>query len=196
MSRTIIGLAGMRQVGKTHITKHLCEKHGFKSVHPFDVWKDGIKAMFTSIGIDEAMAEDMVRGELKDTVHGSLPDEQDARYLMERLGKYAGKELGPQWTLGLSLQKMDQQFPDANLIIESIVYEVDVIRKFGGHIIMVERPGVVSRGLETDKETLLINPDSTFLNDTSELDLMKIEIDAHLQREGLLPRVDQDMEIC
>jgi hypothetical protein len=194
MSRTIIGLAGFRQVGKTHITKHLCENHGFKSVHPFEVWKDGIKAMYMSIGIDEQTAEDMVRGDLKDTPHDALPDGADSRFLMERLGKYSGTQLGRQWTLGLALRKMDLEYPNANLIIESIVYEVDVVREFGGHVVMIDRPGTEGKGLDTDKATKLIEPDSRFLNDGSDLDVLMIEFEAHLNQEGLLRR-SADLEM-
>jgi len=186
MSRKIIGLAGYRQVGKTLITKHLCEKHGFKSVHPFEVWKEGLKAMYISIGVDPETAEAMVRGNLKDTPQPELPSGYDSRYLMERLGKFSGTDLGPEWTLGLALRQMDILYPDADLVIESIVYEVDVVRQFGGHIVMIERPGTEGKGLETDKATRLIEPDSRFLNDGHEPEVLKVEFDAHLAHEGLL----------
>lgn len=195
MARRIIGLSGFRGSGKTLITKHLCEKHGFKSVHPFEVWKDGIKAMYMSIGIDADTAENMVRGPLKDTPHAALPGGHDSRFLMERLGKYSGAELGSEWTLGLSLRKMEQDYPDADLIIESIVYEVDVVREFGGHIIMIDRPGTEGVGLETDAATKLIQPDSRFLNDGNDPEVLKIEFDTHMMREGLLRNVEE-VEPC
>ena len=196
MSRKIIGLAGYRQVGKSKITQHLCENHGFKSVHPFGVWKTGIVAMYKAIGIDEETALRMVDGDLKDTPHPSLPDGMDSRFLMERVGKYSGTELGPQWTLGLALKQMDQLYPDADLIIESIVYEVDVVRSFGGHIVMIDRPGTEGKGLDTDAATKLINPDSRFLNDGNELDVMLMEFEGPLMREGLISRCENDMEVA
>lgn len=195
MTRTIIGLAGYRQVGKSKITEHLCENHGFKSVHPFEVWKEGLKAMYITIGIDEDTAEAMVRGNMKDTPHPELPDGQDSRYVMERLGKWAGTELGSQWTLGLSLRQLDKLYPDTDLVIESIVYEVDVVRDFGGHICKVVRPGTKGTGHETDKMTDLIVPDSTFLNDGHDIELLGIEFDAHLAHLGLLRSHHEPIEI-
>lgn len=192
--RTIIGLAGQRGIGKTLIAKHLCENHGFKSVHPFDVWKDGIKAMMVSIGVEDELAEAMVRGNMKDTPDPALPDGHDPRYLMERLGKFAGTDLGPQWTLGLALKKMNRDFPDTNLVIESIVYEVDVVREFGGHIVMVNRPGVQAMGLDTDKATALIVPDSSFLNDGHDLDVLHMEFDGHMARHNLNPSMTDILE--
>lgn len=195
MARKIIGLAGYRQVGKTNITQHLCEKHGFRSVHPFEVWKDGIKAIYMSIGIDEQEAESMVRGSLKDMPHDALPNGHDSRYLMERLGKFAGKDLGPEWTLGLALRQTNLLYPDTDLVIESIVYEVDVVREFGGHIIMVDRPNTNGKGLETDKHTQMIAPDSCFMNDGHNLENLMVEFDAHLREQGLLDQLRLDPEI-
>ncbi len=195
MSRKIIGLAGFRQVGKSTITKHLCENHGFKSVHPFGVWKIGIMAMYKAIGIDDETALRMVDGNLKDTPHPSLPDGHDSRYLMERIGKYSGTELGPQWTLGLALKQMDLLYPTTDLIIESIVYEVDVVREFGGHIVMIDRPGTEGKGLDTDAATKLIMPDSRFLNDGDDEELLKIEFEGHLLREGLISRCEDLLEV-
>jgi hypothetical protein len=196
MSRTIIGLAGYRKTGKSEIAKHLCEKHGFRSVHPFEVWKEGLKAMYRAIGIDEATAEGMVRGNLKDTPHPELPNGHDSRYLMERVGKFSGTDLGPEWTLGLSLRQVELLYPDANLVIESIVYEVDVVREFGGHIIKIERPGTEGAGLETDAATKLIVPDSSFTNDSDDLEMMKIEFESHLSRHGLLRQCETEMDIA
>lgn len=195
MARKIIGLAGFRRVGKSLIAEHLCENHGFKSVHPFEVWKEGIKAIYTSIGIDPDTAERMVRGDLKDQPHEALPNGADSRYLMEHLGKFTGTGLGPEWTLGLALQQITVKYPDADLVIESIVYEVDVVRSFGGHVVMIERPGTEGCGLETDQATKLITPDSRFINDGDDPELLKIEFDMHLAEIDML-RQNRGLEVA
>lgn len=191
MNRKIIGLAGFRKAGKTLISKHLCENHGFKSVHPFGVWKEGLLAMYTAIGINPEEANEMIYGALKDTPSDDLPGRNDSRFLMEKLGKWTGTELGSEWTLGLALKQMSLKYPDTNLIIESIVYEVDVVREFGGHIVMIERPGTEGKGLETDKATRLIQADSHFLNDGSDKNVLRIEFDAHLEHHGLLDECEK-----
>ena len=190
MNRTIIGLAGFRKTGKSLIAEHLCKNHEFKSVHPFKVWKDVIKDFYMKIGIEEEEAENMVHGNLKDMQHPLLPGNADSRYLMEKLGKFAGTVLSPEWTLGFSLQQAKAEYPDANLVIESLVYEVDLARRHGGHIIMVERPGTEGTGLETDKYTKLITPDSTFINDGNNPEQMISDFNDHMVRHDLMPRCE------
>ena len=190
MSRIIVGLAGFRKTGKSLIAEHLCRDHGFKSVHPFRIWKDVIKDFYMKIGIGEEEAENMVHGHLKDMPHPLLPDNADSRYLMEKLGKFAGTGLSPEWTLGFSLQQAKREYPDANLVIESLVYEVDLARQHGGHIIMVERPGTEGTGLETDKFTKIITSDSTFINDGNDPEQMISDFDDHMARHNLMPRRD------
>ena len=187
MKRRIIGLAGFRQVGKSSIARHLRDHHGFRIVHPFEIWKDGIKAMLISIGINQEEAEDMVHGKAKDTPHIALPGDHDARYLMESLGRFAGVELGPDWTLGLALRRMDHFYPNTDLVIESIVYEVDPVRRYGGHIVMVERPNSEYRGLKTDEATKNIRPDSWFVNDSDNIDELMTTFDTHMFNEQLMP---------
>ena len=190
MSRRLIGLAGFRQTGKSLIAKHLCENHGFKSVHPFNIWKDGIITMYTKIGITPDKARDMVYGNQKDVPCDALPDNKTSRWLMERMGKFAGTELGADWTLGLTLNQMELQYPNEDLVVESIVYETNIMHLFGGHIIMVERPQTKTKGFETDKATMEINPDSRFLNDGNDPEKIKIEFDAHMEQHGLMQNYD------
>ena len=91
---------------------------------------------------------------------------------------------------------MDCLYPDVTLIIESIVYEGDVLLDFGGHILMIDRPGTEGKGLDTDAATKLITPDSRFLNDGNELDVMLMEFEGHLMREGLISRCENNMEVA
>ena len=195
MSRKIIALAGYRSTGKSKISDFLCEKRGFKSVHPFGVWKIGLKAMYEAIGIPPGEAEEMVYGSLKDTPHKELPNGHDSRFLMEKLGNFTGTELGPDWTLRLALKEMDRLYPEDDLVIESIVYEADIIRDFGGHIVMVERPGTGDFTLETDRATQFIAPDSRFLNDGQDLSVLHADFDQHMARHGLHRSPDTELMI-
>ncbi len=193
----IIGLAGYRRTGKSEIAKHLIEEHGFQSVHPFGVWKVGCMAMLEAMGADPDTAWDMINGHLKDTPSDLLPGGVCPRYLMEKLGNWAGTsaEMGPSWTIGTSLKAALASGNDAPLVVESVVYEVDEIHKMGGHIIMVNRPGRDGDGLDTDKKTDKIVPDSYFLNPGDDLTSMKIALDDHLKAHGLIEEKDYAFEI-
>lgn len=196
MSNTIIGLAGFRRTGKSEIAKYLKEHHGFRSVHPFGIWKVGIEAMLREIGASEQEAHDMVHGHLKDTSSPLLPDDNACRFLMEKLGRYAGVELGSEWTIGLALKKESMKNPGARLVVESVVYEETVLRGFGAHIMRVDRPGRNGDGLDTDKATMKIVPDSVFINDGNDLELLHAEVDIHLDMHGLLCEKEDVLEIA
>jgi hypothetical protein len=192
--RAIVGLAGFRRSGKSEIAKHLIENHGFRSVHPFGIWKRAIVTFYTEIGISREDAEAMVDGHLKDTGCENLPDGVSSRFLMEELGNFTGTKLGPKWTIGLAIKKILDEEPDARLVVESIVYEADVVRELGGHIIMVDRPGQDGMGHKTDEVTRNLKSDSHFLNDGNDLELMKLEFDAHLAREGIIKARDEELQ--
>lgn len=191
---TIIGLAGFRRSGKSEIAKHMIEKHGFRSVHPFGMWKKALITLYTEIGISHDQAVAMVDGHLKDTSCPDLPNGASSRFLMEELGNFTGTKLGPEWTIGLAIKGILDKEPNAKLIVESIVYEADVIDDLGGHIIMVDRPGQEGQGHKTDAATRLIQPHSTFLNDGGDLELMKLEFDTHLESHGLIKLAQEAYE--
>lgn len=181
----IVGLAGFRRSGKSEIAKHLIKEHGFRSVHPFGVWKKALVTLYTEIGISHEDAVEMVDGKLKDTGCPDLPGGASSRFLMEELGNFTGTGLGPAWTIGLAIKGILEKEPDAKLVVESIVYEDDIIHQMGGHIIMVDRPGQEGQGHKTDAKTRLIKPHSTFLNDGNDLELMKLEFDQHMETHGI-----------
>jgi hypothetical protein len=190
MSRIVIGLAGFRQTGKSKAADYLKEKYGFQSVHPFNGGKAACMGYYTHLGIDEETAHEMIYGDLKDTPHPLLPGGVASRLFMERFGYFLGEDMGKEWTIGAELERMERIDPNQNLIVESIVYEVDELRKHGGHIIMVTRPGTgpesTSAGLKTDEATQNIVPDSTIVNDFETLEDLYEAIDRHLEEHCLL----------
>lgn len=183
MSAILIGLAGYRQVGKSHIADHLVNHHGFSKVHPFNGGKAATRAYYVHLGIDEHTAWEMTDGSLKDTPCEQLPGGVSSRFFMEKFGKFMGVEMGPDWTIGkeleLSLARGDS---NQRLLVESIVYEDAIVRAQGGSIWKVERPTVLpTPGLKTDEYTSRLLADETILNDFATLDELYRHVDCFVE---------------
>lgn len=119
----IIGLTGLREVGKSTIARILREQYGFASVHGFGPGRDMCVAHYRACGIDEDTARRMVYGDLKDTPCSQLPNGVSSRFFMEKLGRFMGQELGPDWTVGVEIARELRQNPKVKLVAESLVYE-------------------------------------------------------------------------
>lgn len=192
MAGLIIGLSGRRGVGKSRVADHLVAHHGFRRIHPFQGGKAACVGYFTHIGATPDEAARMVNGDLKDLPCPLLPESQTPRYFMERLGQFMGVQMGPDWTIGQEIRLALERDPDARVIAESIVYEVDVIRRMGGVIVEITRDGSTLTGLETDKATALIRPDLRFENNGDSLVRLGSEVDRLLER--VLDHLEPDPE--
>jgi len=172
----------------------MVERHGFTRIHPFAGGKAACMGYFTHVGASADEAARMVNGDLKDVPCPLLPYNQTPRYFMERYGEFMGVQMGPDWTIGQEIRRELKKDPDARLIAESIVYEVDVIRRMGGVIVEITRDGSTITGLETDKATALIVPDLSFPNNGNSLVRLAGEVDELLDR--VMRHLEPDPEPC
>ena len=196
MAGLIIGLSGRRGVGKSRVADHLVDRHGFRRIHPFQGGKAACVGYLTHVGATPDEAARMVNGDLKDVPCPLLPENQTPRYFMERFGQFMGVQMGPDWTIGQEIRLALERDPDARLIAESIVYEVDVIRRMGGVIVEITRDGSTLTGLETDKATALIRPDLRFENNGDSLVRLRGEVDRLLERVMDHLEPDPEPEPC
>jgi len=196
MTGLIIGLSGRRGVGKSRVANHLVERHGFLRIHPFQGGKAACVGYFVHVGATPDEAARMVNGDLKDLACPLLPDNQTPRFFMEKLGQFMGVQMGPEWTIGQEVRLAFEQNPNVRLIAESIVYEVDVIRKMNGVIVEIVRDGSTISGLETDKATALITPDIRFQNNGDSLTRLAGEVDLLLEQVIEHFATDPEPEPC
>jgi hypothetical protein len=184
MSGIFVGLSGDRQVGKSRVADYLVESFGFVRAHPFFGGKIATRAYFQHLGATEEESHRMTDGDLKDIPSPYLPNNALPRYFMEEFGYFMGSGLGPEWTIGVEMDKIDQASAragrDSRVIMESIVYEIDYLRgRTDALIVKVERDQARNTidAPRTSAAGKLIVPDVTLHNNGDDLSVLHAAID-------------------
>lgn len=175
----VLGLTGERGVGKSLITSHLCDTHGFAHIHPFNPGKEFLIGYYMDRGASNAEAVAMTYGgtlDLKDRPSPYLPldpltgEHYTSRWLMERLGRYMAQVMGLGWTIGTDIRHHLQLTPGARILADSVVYEADYLRqefdaKIGQIVVPPEcRKETGIKAEITNANVALITPDFTVIN--------------------------------
>lgn len=162
----MVGLTGLRGVGKSSVADILEAEHGFNRAHAFDGGKEMASTYFAYITKDTNLAERMVFGDLKDVPCPDLPGGVAPRHFLEKFGHFMGAVMGVEWTLAMEVRKLTRAAPEAPIVVESLVYEAAWFRANGGVIVRVVRPGHVGpSGVESDEVQAAITADHTLVND-------------------------------
>lgn len=176
----LIGFTGKRNVGKSTAARHLVENYRFSSIHAFGGGKAAAYEYFGYLTGDYSLANRMVYGDLKDVPSHFLPGEVAPRHFLERFGKFMGIEMGVPWTLGMEIDRARRFHPQARIVCESIVYEVDYFRECGGVVIRLERPDHEGpTGCESDEAQAAIVADITISARSVESLLSQVESAVH-----------------
>lgn len=172
-----VGLTGKRAVGKSFLTAEL-EKIGFLRVHPFNPGKALLRGFYASRGATEEEAFAMTDGALKDqpAPRDVLPVDPEtgknytSRFLMELLGKYMATEMGLSTTIGTEMRHW-AAMGEERILIDSVVYEADEIRKMPNSAILgIEVPEHLRQNTDIKAETTdafvsRIVPDGIIINE-------------------------------
>ncbi|RWN51366.1 MAG: hypothetical protein EOS04_24120 [Mesorhizobium sp.] len=159
----MIGLTGLRNVGKSTVAKLLKDEFGFVPVHAFASGKEATREWFIAIGIDAETAWEMVYGDLKDVPSDELPGGVAPRFFLEKFGHFMGATMGVDWTLGLEVAIARRRYPPGTpIVVESLVYEAPWFRSQGGTVWRLDRPGHEGpTGVESDAVQAAIAADAT-----------------------------------
>lgn len=154
----MIGLTGLRNVGKSTVANLLTAEYGFTSIHAFAAGKEAAKEYFIAIGFDADDAWEMVYGDLKDVPNDGLPGGVAPRFFLEKFGHFMGHTLGIEWTLGQELRIARKR--SRRIVVESLVYEAGWFKAQGGVVVRLERPGHIGpSGVESDAVQALVAAD-------------------------------------
>lgn len=158
----MIGLTGLRNVGKSTVAKLLKDEFGFVLVHAFASGKEATREWFIAIGVDAETAWEMVHGDLKDVPSDELPGGVAPRFFLEKFGHFMGATMGVDWTLGLEVALARRRYPGTPIVVESLVYEAPWLKAQGGIVWRLERPGHNGpTGVESDAVQAAVAADAT-----------------------------------
>lgn len=136
---TVVGLAGFAQSGKTTAALHLEKKYGIRRKHIAEPLRAMLAVLLKANGMSSEMITRYLEGDLKEQLIPELG--VTSRYAQITLGTEWGRELigndlwANTWERGIkdgdSVMNDSVRFPN----------EADAIRRRGGVVIMIKRPG-------------------------------------------------------
>lgn len=182
----MIGLTGLRNVGKTTFANVLEQEFGFNRIHAFGIGKEAALTWLAEATGSMDRAVRMVYGDLKDKPCHDLPGGVAPRYFLEKFGHFMGVEMGVSWTLAVEVAKARRESPHAPIVVESVVYEAEWFRRAGGLIVRLERPDFDTPvGVASDAAQAVIQADVTIrANSVEELERKARDFVAALTDEG------------
>lgn len=165
MTVRVVAFCGYAGSGKSTAADCLARLYGYRRLRFAGPLKAMLRAFYVEAGIPPAIVDARIEGPRKE-VPDLLLGGKSPRYAMQTLGTEWGRELlSPDiWTNVLSRRLSD----GTRSVIEDCRFanEAAVIRRHGGLIIRIDRPGCEPQG-DHVSETLPIEPDATIVNDGS-----------------------------
>lgn len=159
--KTIVGLIGFAHVGKSEVASLLMNEYGFKRIK----FADGLKDMLRAIGLTEEEIEGALKEQPCEKLGGKTP-----RHAMITLGTEWGRKLIHEDLWVLAWRKYVLDSPADYIVVDDCRFlnEAGMIRRLGGVIWHVERPGYGPvKHHQSELEHLQIHADALLKNDGS-----------------------------
>ena len=166
-----MGLMGYKQVGKSTAAKYLEEKYGFKRVNFKDALVQEIKDNFPTLLDLLAVLYNMSTDDLFQEKPPMM------RALMQNYGTEVRRgDSNSYWT-----QKWKESAVSSmNIVVDDVrfINEAQAVRDFGGILVRLERPDIISGGTHSSElEHLQIEPDHILICNQGEHELLYKAID-------------------
>ena len=175
MPLTLIALTGSMNSGKTTISNYLTHTYGFTEY----AFANPIKDIGLTLGFEKHQMYGTQKQKLEINQYLNI----SGREFLQKFGTEIGRNLLPQiipsMQLGESIwirlfeiymEKIIKEYPNGCIVVSDVRFlnEADVIKKYGGYIIKIERPSdVFTTELykhSSETEMTKINPDFTIDN--------------------------------
>jgi hypothetical protein len=167
----VIGLVGLKQSGKSTVANYLVQRHRFARGKFAGALKHMMRAFLLYRGVGEAQIERMVEGDLKEVptpfLNGRTP-----RHAMQTLGTEWGRDcIHPDLWIDTETEHLGRDLT-SRVLFEDVRFsnEVTAIRRLGGRILQVVRPGQSATDGHVS-EQLQVQPDLALRNDGAICDL-------------------------
>jgi cytidylate kinase len=159
----IIGLCGFAGSGKSEVARVLIEEFGFERVKFGDGLKNMLRALLTTAGYDAGLIERYIEGDLKESVIPALG--VTSRQAQIDIGENARRDWGADVWADIASQRLRLNDFD-HVVLDDVrrPNEADAVRKLGGELWRVTRPGIVSNGHETERHADNLSPDNVIQN--------------------------------
>lgn len=179
----LIGLCGYAGHGKTTAALHLATAHKFHIYSFAAPLKSMLETLLAEVGVNPSHINRMIRGDLK---------EKESRFLAGNTPRHAMQTLGTEWgrdcmgaTFWAEIAKMridDAQIRGIDIVFDDVRFEneAELIRKMGGRIIQVLRPGAPIPPPGGHRSEHPPEPDMTCYN-SGDPDAMRKWFDYHIK---------------
>lgn len=161
----IIGLSGLKGSGKSEVARRLIQNHGFVRGKFAGSLKEMLRVLLAYRGVGAATIERMIEGDLKELPTPHL-NGRSPRHAMVTLGTEWGRDLiHPDLWVDVEVDRISRFRAVApRIVFDDVRFEneLDAIRRLGGPIWRVDRPGLafgehVSEHLRPDADLTLQN---------------------------------------
>lgn len=160
----VIGLVGLKQAGKSTTADYLVRRHGFERGKFAAALKAMLRVLLLYRGAGDEIVERMIEGDLKE-VSTPLLNWKTPREAMQTLGTEWGRDcVHPDLWVDTETERVGRSLT-RGVVFEDVRFpnEVAAIRRMGGRIWQIDRPGLPLPDLHVS-EQLQVRPDQVLYN--------------------------------
>lgn len=171
--KRIVAFTGLAGSGKTTAALHLAVKAGYAPISFAAPIKAMLHAYLSEIGVNPVTIGQMLTDRGRKEAETFFLNGHSPRYAMQTLGtEWARQHLGDDFWINAAAFRIDSAPSHKNWVFDDVRFENEarMIRKSGGVVIRIERPG-----LSQDRHASEggVEPDMTCYNSGSEGDMRK-----------------------